>query len=40
MKMNKMFAGLIALAMAGMALSAGSAFATKGYTIGGDRGHG
>ncbi len=34
MKMNKMFAGLIAF-VAGVALSAGSAFATKGY-IGGD----
>ncbi len=34
MKMNKMFAGLVAL-VAGMALSAGSALATKGY-IGGD----
>ena len=34
MKMNKMCAGLVAL-VAGMALSAGSAFATKGY-IGGD----
>ena len=33
MKMNKMFAGLIAF-VAGVALSAGSAFATKGY-IGG-----
>ena len=33
MKMNKMFAGLIAF-VAGVALSAGSAFATKGYTIG------
>ena len=33
MKMNKMFTGLIAL-VAGVALSAGSAFATKGYTIG------
>lgn len=31
MKMNKMFAGLIAF-VAGVALSAGSAFATKGYT--------
>ncbi len=30
MKMNKMFTGLIAL-VAGVALSAGSAFATKGY---------
>ena len=34
MKMNKMFAGLIAF-VAGVALSAGSAFATKGY-IGSD----
>lgn len=34
MKMNRMFAGLIAF-VAGMALSAGSAFATKGY-VGGD----
>lgn len=34
MKMNKMFAGLVAL-VAGMALSAGSAFATNGY-VGGD----
>lgn len=34
MKMNKMFAGLIAL-VTGIALSAGSAFATKGY-VGGD----
>ena len=34
MKMNKMFTGLIAL-VAGVALSAGSAFATKGY-VGGD----
>ena len=34
MKMNKMFAGLIAF-VAGVALSAGSAFATKGY-MGGD----
>ena len=33
MKMNKLFAGLIAF-VAGVALSAGSAFATKGYTIG------
>ena len=33
MKMNKMFAGLVAL-VAGMALSAGSAFATKGYVSG------
>ena len=30
MKMNKIFAGLIAF-VAGVALSAGSAFATKGY---------
>lgn len=34
MKMNKMFAGLIAF-VAGVALSAGSAFATNGY-VGGD----
>ncbi len=34
MKMNKMFTGLIAL-VAGVALSAGSAFATPGY-VGGD----
>ena len=34
MKMNKMFTGLIAL-VAGVALSAGSAFATNGY-VGGD----
>ena len=34
MKMNKMFTGLIAL-VAGVALSAGSAFATAGY-VGGD----
>ena len=33
MKMNKMFTGLIAL-VAGVALSAGSAFATKGYAVG------
>ena len=33
MTMNKFFTGLIAL-VAGVALSAGSAFATKGYTIG------
>jgi hypothetical protein len=33
MKMNKLFAGLVAL-IAGLALSAGSASATKGYTIG------
>ena len=33
MKMNKMFAGLIAF-VAGVALSAGSAFATKGYMTG------
>ncbi len=33
MKMNKMFAGLIAF-VAGVALSAGSAFATNGYTTG------
>ena len=33
MKMNKMFTGLIAL-VAGVALSAGSAFATKGYKSG------
>ena len=34
MKMNKLFAGLIAF-VAGVALSAGSAFATNGY-VGGD----
>ena len=33
MKMNKLFAGLIAF-VAGVALSAGSAFATKGYMSG------
>lgn len=33
MKMDKLFAGLIAFA-AGVALSAGSAFAVKGYTVG------
>ena len=33
MKMDKLFAGLVAF-VAGVALSAGSAFATKGYTVG------
>ena len=33
MKMDKLFVGLVAL-IAGLALSAGSASATKGYTIG------